>query len=59
MEENSSNIIWLESGIIFSNFLSVICEKAGIIYIQGRDHSYRPIIVLNAYKVNFNEMSLE
>ncbi|CAD8176178.1 unnamed protein product [Paramecium octaurelia] len=33
--------------------------KAGIIYIQGRDHSYRPIIVLNAYKVNFNEMSLE
>ncbi|KAM3129449.1 hypothetical protein pb186bvf_018441 [Paramecium bursaria] len=33
--------------------------NSGIIYIQGRDRRYRPLIVLNAYLINFQQMSFE
>ena len=42
---------------LFSKIELIINE--GAIYIHGRDHRYRPLIILNAGKLDFQRYSIE
>jgi hypothetical protein len=41
-----------------TNLLVSSIQNSGVFYIHGRDCKYRPLIVMNFYKINFKEVRL-
>lgn len=46
-------------GSLFSFFYNLISKNNGIVYVHGRDNRFRPIIVLQGFRIDIKQVRMK